>query len=109
MKCLCVCVCVCCRWWPGQVVPMSDIPDNIKKKQPGEGMFVVRYIHITLHCLLPHYNTHTHTHTFTQHSIVLYINTYSFLGSVGLETIVGFIMVALSLSPWNQEQTQPKR
>ena len=34
-----------CRWWPGQVVPMTDIPENIKKKQPGEGMFVVRYVY----------------------------------------------------------------
>ena len=33
------------RWWPGQVVPMDDVPDNIMKKQPGGGMFVVRYIH----------------------------------------------------------------
>ena len=38
-----MCLTNVCRWWPGQVVPMTDIPDNIKKKQPGEGMFVIRY------------------------------------------------------------------
>lgn len=31
------------RWWPGQVIPMTDVPENIRKKKPGEGMFVVRY------------------------------------------------------------------
>ena len=27
---------------------MTDIPDNIKKKQPGEGMFVIRYQNFSL-------------------------------------------------------------
>lgn len=25
---------------------MDEVPDNIRKKRPGEGMFVVRYMHV---------------------------------------------------------------
>lgn len=28
---------------------MDDVPDNIAKKKPGEGMFVVRYIYNNTH------------------------------------------------------------
>ena len=30
------------------MIEMDDVPDNIMKKQPGEGMFVVRYVYVAL-------------------------------------------------------------
>ena len=32
-----------CRWWPGEVVPLDAVPDNLFLKKPGPCMFVVKF------------------------------------------------------------------
>ena len=31
------------RWWPGEVIKPSAIPDNILRRKPGKCMFVMRF------------------------------------------------------------------
>ena len=80
---MCVCVCVLYIGGGQDKLYQCLISQTTSKRNNRERECLLLGIY-TLHCTVSYLTTtHTHTHTFTQHSIVLYINTYSFFRFCG--------------------------
>ena len=112
--------CTLCRWWPGLVVPMDDVPDNIVRKRPGEGMFVVRYAHnaptlrelpcMACQLVVPdrhHVSYHTEYYCTVRAEFTALFTQCK--GSVGLTTTAGSTTDGRSPYPWSPEPSLPRR